>query len=91
MVEFEPPLSKESGPPILVTTSVVDAFPVVVEMVQPAPLVEFVAPSPAATYAAPAPMAELVAPVPAVPVVECVDPTLAFTMFEMANRSPGEG
>ena len=72
VVEFEPLLSAEPG----VTTPVVAAPLVKLEMVQPAPGVELVASAPAVTHAAPAPLVENVAPAPALtnvapaPVVE---------------------
>ena len=54
MVEFEPPLSVESAPPMFVTAPVVEAPPVVVEFVESAHVVEYVTPAPAVTYAVPA-------------------------------------
>ena len=62
VVEFEPLLSAEPG----VTTPVVAAPLVMLEMVQPAPDVELVASAPAVTNVAPAPVVELVVPAPAV-------------------------
>ena len=62
VVEFEPLLTAEPG----VTTPVVAAPLVMLEMVQPAPVVENVAPAPALTNVAPAPVVEFVVPAPAV-------------------------
>ena len=79
-----PPLPAESGPPLCVTTPVVEALVVMVEHVQPAPVVEFVAPS------APTPMAENVAPAPAVifsaqaPVDDCIAPAPAVVYTAQA-------
>ena len=67
MVEFEAPLHGESGLPMREVAIVIDGLPVVVEMVQAAPVVELVAPAPAVTYLAPAPVFEFVAPAPPVP------------------------
>ena len=82
VVEFEPLLSAEPDPPMRVTTPVVAAPPVMLEMVQPAPGVELVASAPALTIVAPAPVVEFVVPAPAVlhaasaPVDVCVAPIL---------------
>ena len=83
MVELELPLPADPAPPLRETTPVVDAPPVEVELVSPAPVVEPVAPAPAVSYAAPAPVAEHVPPTPAVahaapaPEVQFVPPTPA--------------
>ena len=88
---LEPPLPGESGPPMCASTPVVDAFPVVVERAQPAPVAELVAPAPAVSCAASAPVVELVDSTPAVscaaptPAVEFVDPTPAVTFVAPAT------
>ena len=83
--EVGSPLSADPVPPIRGTTLVVDASPVVAELVQLAPVMEYAAPAPAVTHAAPAPVDEFDAPAPAVthaapaPVVECFTPALVET------------
>ena len=69
VVGFEPPLPAESVPPLRVTTPVVEAPLVMVEHVQPAPVVDLVAPEAPATvaeYVAPAPVVTCAAPAPVI-------------------------
>ena len=57
MVEFGPPFPAHSAPPVFLTTPVVEASPLLVDSVHPAPVVELFALAPAVTYAALAPVA----------------------------------
>ena len=83
MVDLEPPLSVEAAPPMFETAPVVEAAPVMVEYVQPAPVVEYVTPAPAVTYAAPTPEAEPVQ----VPQVRIVQKTIKIPQRQIVEKS----
>ena len=86
MVEFGPPFPADSAPPTRVTTPVAAAPPVVVEYVQPDPVIEYAVPASSVT-ATPVPAVEHDAPAPAVTYTTMLESSSKLRQLTMMNHS----